>query len=441
MAESTDWILKILSGPHQGAEVTLRPGRVLLGSDPDCDVVLHDLLIAPRHLALELADGKLSLEPLDGPAFIAGHRARATMPVPAFTFITAGTTHLIAGPSSARWPLISAADAPELEKEPPSTEPAAEAETTPANAPQNASTAPSATGRALPTREQRRRAWWSAGFGGALLLVWLTLWWTWSPTPKPPPATTDARTRAEAVLARFPDATGVTLGTEGERLTASGYIETESLHRQLTSAFREEAPEVNLRIWNLPRLLSAAQSILRQRQPGINASVTASGILSLRGTAPSAAAWSETRSLLLAEVPGLAGIDDNELIFASSPRPVAEPLPAPQPEPAPAQPPAHLSVIALHSLGLGQGWVRLSDGRVFFRGGRLDSFGTVTAVDERHAVLENDGGRFELRIGQTLRSALEQPRPLTADSAPAPVLAHNEIPQTGENSGDRVQAD
>src|SRR5687768_7650645 len=118
MPDSADWLLKIISGPHQGAEVALRPGRLVVGSHAECDLVLHDVLVAPQHFALTLENGRVSVEPLEGRVYANGKRLSAASPVPEFGFVTVGTTHLVLGPGAARWPLLSPADVPELEKEP-----------------------------------------------------------------------------------------------------------------------------------------------------------------------------------------------------------------------------------------------------------------------------------------------------------------------------------
>src|SRR5690242_8932354 len=105
MTAAREWILKIISGPHQGAEEVLRPGRTVVGTDPECDIVLHDMLLAPRHLAFHFANDAVTVEPLEGRVHYQGRRVLGPLPVSKFTFVTAGTTHFVLGPSSERWPL------------------------------------------------------------------------------------------------------------------------------------------------------------------------------------------------------------------------------------------------------------------------------------------------------------------------------------------------
>jgi len=49
----TTWLIKILSGPHQGAELQSPPGRLLIGSDEASDIVIADKLVSPQHAALD----------------------------------------------------------------------------------------------------------------------------------------------------------------------------------------------------------------------------------------------------------------------------------------------------------------------------------------------------------------------------------------------------
>lgn len=120
------WLLKVIAGPHQGAEIGLYAGKTLVGSDDECDVVLHDILVAPQHLELELTDSGITAAPLGGRVYANGKRIRdARQSVADFGFLSIGGTHLVVGPAEGKWPLLSAADVPELEKE---AEPAAEAQ-------------------------------------------------------------------------------------------------------------------------------------------------------------------------------------------------------------------------------------------------------------------------------------------------------------------------
>lgn len=398
MSISGDWLLKIISGPHQGAEILLKPGRLVVGSHADCDLVLHDVLVAAQHFALTLDKSGLTVEPLEGRVFNQGKRVEAKGTVREFGFVTAGTTHLVVGPAAARWPLLSVADVPELEKEVPApasvakpAEPSLAAVVTPASEEKK-------TGKG-PTPEQRRRAWFVAGFGGVLLVVWLALWFFWAPTPVVPPGP-GSRERAELALRSLPEGKSLTLEEQGGQWVVSGYVDSESAYRELSSALRIEAPEVAQRIWSTPRLLETARTLLAERKVSLEAAVEGPGELRIRGSLRSAAEWNRIRQLLLAEVPGLLRIRDDVQISPLTTPPVfrAEATAAVARAEV-AEAPAPLTVVGLRELAEGQGWVRLSDGTVLFRGARLPDGLRLSAVRGEQAFLEKGASTFAVTLG------------------------------------------
>ena len=50
-------LIKILTGPHAGAEALLDPGAYVLGADDVCDIILQDSGVAGRHMRLKLESG------------------------------------------------------------------------------------------------------------------------------------------------------------------------------------------------------------------------------------------------------------------------------------------------------------------------------------------------------------------------------------------------
>ena len=99
-------LLKLLSGPNAGAEMELRPGDWLLGSDEESELVLLDAGIRPQHLLLHVsAEGALTLTPKAGSALVDGAPLPAEgMALPPFTLFTVGGVHICWGPSDEAWP-------------------------------------------------------------------------------------------------------------------------------------------------------------------------------------------------------------------------------------------------------------------------------------------------------------------------------------------------
>ena len=49
-------ILRVLSGQHRGAELPLPPGKYVLGSSDEADIIISDPGIAPEHLTIEIGE-------------------------------------------------------------------------------------------------------------------------------------------------------------------------------------------------------------------------------------------------------------------------------------------------------------------------------------------------------------------------------------------------
>ncbi len=430
MADTAEWILKIISGPHQGVEEIIKEGRMLVGAASECDIVLHDVLIAPQHLAFTLHAGQLTVEAIEGRVYCAGKRVQAPTRVEPFSFITAGTTHLVLGPLQARWPLLSTADAPELEKDPlavdPSAIPLTDAPAIPAT--------DSPSDKTAPTPGQRKRAWWMAGFGGFMLIGWLVLWLVWKPTAAPLAtiAHPDARERAEQVIASFAQSGQVTLEERADHLEASGYLASDAEDRELTAALRAAAPEVTLRLWSTPRLVATARSLLGDRKLPFEVVAGQAGELRVRGVATSTASWIGARQMLLAEVPGLQRIIDEVSVPAPRNAPADPTAPAQAPPPSPIDPMAPtsdgLTIVALQPLNDGQGWLRLRNGHVLFCGAQLANHTRLSSISEAQAHFEQTGRVFSAGVGDDLAELLAPPSPpLAAKSAAQPVRSEAPI--------------
>lgn len=324
MSESrSQWLLKVIAGPHQGAEVELASGKSLIGSDEGCDVVLHDVLIAPQHLAVDAGAKALFVEPLGGRVYVSGKRVKDTrQKVEPFTFITLGGTHLVIGPVDGKWPLLSAGDVPELEKEAPEPEAAEEAKTGEAAATTQAGAATAATsgpesGAASPP-PKRAVALFGVGFGLLLLTAWLILFNLWKSNQENPAGgdKDDLKTRAEEVLKFHKADSVVKVEAEGGRLFARGYVERSDQRRLIEQDLRSQASGVFPRIWSLEDLAESARSILRLQGLPLKVTVTPEGRLAISGTTENRDLWNRVKQKLADEIPGVTGVDSQVTVPA-----------------------------------------------------------------------------------------------------------------------------
>ncbi len=104
--------LRILSGLHQGAAVTLEhEERCLIGSDAQCSVVLLDRQVAPRHCVVQIDDFGLTCRAIDAPVLL-GERQLAASEVAKiedFTLIRCGEAALAVGPPQGDWTIAERA--------------------------------------------------------------------------------------------------------------------------------------------------------------------------------------------------------------------------------------------------------------------------------------------------------------------------------------------
>lgn len=421
MAENTDWIFKIISGPHQGVEEALPEGRIVVGAAPECEIVLHDVLIAPHHFTFQLAGDVLQVEALEGRVYCQGRRVTSPTTVAPFQFVTAGTTHLVVGPAGARWPLLSAADAPELEKDAPAPEPETIAPAAPATD-AGATAAPALPEG--PTPIQRRRAWWLVGFGALMLVLWAFLWFLWRPAPPAETAPPSARVRTENILQSLPEADQLKVEEREGWLIVSGYLDSDDAVRILTSALQRDVPEATLRVWSIPRLLGTTRTFIAERRLNLTVEGGEQGQVTIRGDVPSKTDWDRARQMLLAEVPGLQRITD-EVSVAPKGGATGQPTRA-LPDPASFGPAlTGVTIVVVQALENGLGWVRLSNGTILFYGGRVDEETRLIGIEEGQAVFEHGARKVRLRLGDDLSEIPSSPNLATRSES---------LPQTGEKN-------
>jgi type III secretion protein D len=94
-----DWRVTVGSGLHGGAQVALLPGALLLiGADANCDVVLADDGVAPRHLSLLAGAQAIELRAFDGALGVTMNGGETTTLAPGLRHeLHHGTTLTLAG--------------------------------------------------------------------------------------------------------------------------------------------------------------------------------------------------------------------------------------------------------------------------------------------------------------------------------------------------------
>lgn len=141
------WLLKVVSGPNAGAELSLQKGRpYLIGTDAgSCDVVFHDLSVSRQHARLQVGlNEELTIEDLHSRngVIINGQKAEGRVLLQGNAMVALGTTHfLVIDREGAAETVISALPPPAPKLPQPEWTEAAQAAELPPFAPEGAAAA------------------------------------------------------------------------------------------------------------------------------------------------------------------------------------------------------------------------------------------------------------------------------------------------------------
>ncbi|ALJ56420.1 hypothetical protein AMD24_00232 [Candidatus Xiphinematobacter sp. Idaho Grape] len=105
------FVVRVLNGPHEGAEMEIPRDGVTIGSGEECDLILFDTQVVPRHAQLTLGGQRVVLCPLQGAVWLdmVSIKDKVELLDGAKQIITVGNTHLavgslLPGEGEAWWP-------------------------------------------------------------------------------------------------------------------------------------------------------------------------------------------------------------------------------------------------------------------------------------------------------------------------------------------------
>lgn len=438
--ESKDWILKVISGPHQGAEMALSLGSCLVGNDEDCDVVLHDVLIAPQHFSLDLTEDQIKLVPLGGRVFCDGFRVKdAEVNVKPLSFITVGATSLVIGPSDQAWPLLSVSDVPDIVKEPEEPEgEAAGAQNAGAEGEGNhqgeasadrsggeegekdsAGAAGAGDQPPVDVKARRKQAYAGIGLGVFLLVIWAAaaLWFRDSnkranedaeaePVSWEESSMDQKKSTLQSFIASLDYGKYLQAEVAGNQLKITGFAPTNTAIQDLRAEIQKEFSGVLTKIRSIEDIAKASAGLLKESGLDLAVEVRPDGMLKVRGKMSSVEAenWKKIKAKLT-EIPGVVPEALMEQIVIMEPGvPVAKnikpekPVVRIDPEQFKREhPEAVIEVIGMRNDGMN--WVKMKNGDVIFKGGRLANGGVVEAIEAGSVLIRKSGSRKKVGEG------------------------------------------
>lgn len=454
-SQEKHWILKVVSGPHQGAEIRLPQGCSLVGSDEECDVVLHDVLVAPQHFSFELSNDSIKVTPLGGRLYCDGAWMKdSEVSVEPFSFLTAGGTHLIIGPSDKAWPLLSFSDVPQIKKDPEESngEPQRGSGEGAENEEQRDEHEPTNNDEAIDAEsgleegnspiegdaKLRRRAFTGIGFGVFLLIIWMVLVKQFRLGDKQERAEDPAKiqqiesveekiSRVEEFIVNMGLGGNFVVTRRGDILEVKGYVESDEQLVIFRESLAENFKAVFPRIRSLEMIEASANAIISDHGLGLLAEVDSDGTIEVSGVIlpDSVEKWRLVQSQL-ESIPGVTNGNLKTDVKIAAPKPLASSSPDLQSIQGPSDGSSSVGAIRaaaglvvargeeeaaasedasslIEVIGIredGLNWVRMRNGDVFFSGAGIPSGGVIEQILPGELVIRDNGIQQRVKKGE-----------------------------------------
>lgn len=317
------YILKVLSGPHLGAEVQLAAGDYRLGRDESCDIVLSDRSLSGEHALFAIGPDGIKVQSLAGEVRIdhQPHQDAARL-LSFFTVIGLGTTHVAVGPEAAAWPeLLPPAQPAATAMQATPAQPAAA--TLPAIAIGEAVTV-TAVSKAMPAPVDRRRSLrrWAARAAALLLLLGIGVGAAANrdgllaqraiepaPTAEAEAAVPSPRELLVAMLHDDELAKGLRVVEDRRgRLTVEGHVDTVAAQAALAERLKQSPEPVQVRVVAGDQMVDTARDTLAALGYDLDVAYAGDGALRLAGYVPEASDLQRAVDIVQRDVAGLAGI-------------------------------------------------------------------------------------------------------------------------------------
>ncbi|MDR0392727.1 MAG: type III secretion system inner membrane ring subunit SctD [Puniceicoccales bacterium] len=305
-------VLRVLSGPHSGAEIDLQETAIVIGKEVTCDVVLIDPALNDQHVKVFVKNSQINLEILnDAPVTVEGTNVTGTTMLQNFQAIVIGSTLLSIGPNNVTWPTISA------DKK--STQETATTATTPQNEPTSqqeispATPLPTETAAVDNTHKVKIKKYAIAGSLSlvVLLIVIVTLFSSKKSDETDKLSTVVSRHNKSTILnilqKNHVNNNNITLEDKQNAYDLIVYVETNAQKQNLQKAL-SHIPFKKLRIYSQENLLIQAREVLKKFKTISASKATELNSIALQGYLYAVDNLPNVKNQLFADVVGLKSI-------------------------------------------------------------------------------------------------------------------------------------
>lgn len=358
--------VRILSGLHRGAEVTVASDEhCVIGSDPECSIVLFDPQVAPRHCVLQADEFGLSCRALDASVTIDDRQIAAgeVAKLEDFSLIRCGQAALSIGPPNGDWSLAER----EL--------------TTPRAKPMHAV-------RSL--RQLNPYALFATVLAGITCVIGLAYAALSDRTHELTPTRVEA---ARAWLKKIaPEGSELTIGADAapsHQLLLTGYVRDDAQMRALLSATRGSDFAPRVEVYAVDEMTGSMERLLRLAELPCDLNYQGSGQYLCSEAVPSETVAMRLRTIAR-DVPGLRAL---QVSVVPPPAVAAAPSPASVVAGGPVRLTQKFSVLMWRN----QRYLIGQFGERYREGEQFDGF-KIARIDVDKIKFERDGKEFEFYV-------------------------------------------
>ena len=347
MASATrQWLLKVFSGPHAGAEIVLTDGEHIVGSGDDCDIILDDPQIAPRHASLNVQGQSVTCTALDDANIYVEGQPSGNAQLKAFEYLTIGTTHLAVGPEGDEWPArelptiqTAGEDAP-AEEGSSDEESATSSEASEEKTETKASDAPSPAEPARTSRGGVVR--WLVSLlvlillvGGGIVVAASAGWFT----SETAPVVAATKSDLEKIVQEVAPQSTVEIREDDGGFTAAGYVMERDTARDLEDALLDADAAIDIAdIDDMEGIAKSVRGLLNLRKlSSLTVTAEKPGELAISGIVSDLSVWEPAKQELESKkdvkITYLVKDTEGKSLVAATPT-VAPPPPTPESNPA-----------------------------------------------------------------------------------------------------------